>query len=134
MRVFAHEYPDPGRPGRRSHEVHGVQCVGGRGAEEWYVYVRVAQLPVVVCCGAWIASVGGDDLKALVMWSWTWADYCVSIGIKEYSDWPTIPQLYVDKEFVGGCDILVNMHKDGTLAAMLAEKKLIVEAESEEGK
>ncbi|KIX04707.1 uncharacterized protein Z518_05577 [Rhinocladiella mackenziei CBS 650.93] len=48
-------------------------------------------------------------------------------GIKEYSDWPTIPQLYVDKEFVGGCDILINMHKDGSLAELLAEKKVIVE-------
>lgn len=48
-------------------------------------------------------------------------------GIKEYSDWPTIPQLYIDREFVGGCDILMNMHKDGSLAKMLAEKKLVVE-------
>lgn len=54
-------------------------------------------------------------------------------GIKEYSDWPTIPQLYVDKEFVGGCDILINMHKDGSLADLLAEKKVIVEEEDVEG-
>ncbi len=51
----------------------------------------------------------------------------MTTGIKEYSDWPTIPQLYVDKEFVGGCDILINMHKDGSLAELLAEKKVIVE-------
>jgi monothiol glutaredoxin len=51
----------------------------------------------------------------------------LDIGIKEYSDWPTIPQLYVDKEFVGGCDILMGMHKDGSLAEMLAAKKVIVE-------
>ena len=50
-------------------------------------------------------------------------------GIKEYSDWPTIPQLYVEKEFVGGCDILMNMHKDGSLANLLAEKNLVVEEE-----
>ncbi|OAA56811.1 monothiol glutaredoxin-5 [Cordyceps fumosorosea ARSEF 2679] len=50
-------------------------------------------------------------------------------GIKEYSDWPTIPQLYVEKEFVGGCDILVSMHKNGDLAKMLEEKKLVVEGE-----
>ncbi len=48
-------------------------------------------------------------------------------GIKEYSDWPTIPQLYINKEFIGGCDILMNMHKDGSLAEMLGEKKLVVE-------
>ncbi|KAH8171228.1 glutaredoxin domain-containing protein [Sarocladium implicatum] len=51
-------------------------------------------------------------------------------GIKEYSDWPTIPQLYVDKDFVGGCDILVSMHKNGDLAKMFEEKKLVVEGEA----
>ena len=49
------------------------------------------------------------------------------VGIKEYSDWPTIPQLYIDKEFIGGCDILINMHKDGSLAGLLSEKKLVLE-------
>ncbi|KAG9237556.1 thioredoxin-like protein [Amylocarpus encephaloides] len=49
-------------------------------------------------------------------------------GIKEYSDWPTIPQLYLDKEFVGGCDILVSMHQNGELAKMLDEKKVLVPA------
>ncbi|KAH8911820.1 glutaredoxin [Coniochaeta sp. PMI_546] len=50
-------------------------------------------------------------------------------GIKEYSDWPTIPQLYVDKEFVGGCDILVSMHQNGELAKLLEEKKVLAPAE-----
>ena len=36
-------------------------------------------------------------------------------GIKQYSDWPTIPQLYVKKEFVGGCDIIREMHESGEL-------------------
>ncbi len=53
-------------------------------------------------------------------------------GIKEYSDWPTIPQLYVDKEFVGGCDILVSMHQNGELAKLLEEKKVLAPA-AEEG-
>lgn len=50
-------------------------------------------------------------------------------GIKEYSEWPTIPQLYVNKEFVGGCDILVQMHQNGDLAKMLEEKGVLVPAE-----
>ena len=50
-------------------------------------------------------------------------------GIKEYSEWPTIPQLYVDKEFIGGCDILMSMHQDGSLAKMLEEKDVLVPAE-----
>jgi monothiol glutaredoxin len=51
------------------------------------------------------------------------------VGIKEYSEWPTIPQLYLDKEFVGGCDILVSMHQNGELAKMLEEKKVLAPAE-----
>ncbi|CAE7739622.1 GRXS11 [Symbiodinium sp. KB8] len=42
-------------------------------------------------------------------------------GVKDFSDWPTIPQLYVNGEFVGGCDILTTMHNDGELGAVLAE-------------
>ena len=41
-------------------------------------------------------------------------------GIKDYSDWPTIPQLYINGEFVGGCDIVKEMHANGDLAKMLA--------------
>ncbi|KAK5992111.1 Monothiol glutaredoxin-5 [Cladobotryum mycophilum] len=52
-------------------------------------------------------------------------------GIKEYSDWPTIPQLYVNKDFVGGCDILVSMHQNGDLTKLFEESKVLVEAESE---
>ena len=55
-------------------------------------------------------------------------------GIKEYSEWQTIPQLYVDKEFVGGCDIMVAMHQNGELAKMLEEKKVLVPAEGESSK
>lgn len=47
-------------------------------------------------------------------------------GIKEYSDWPTIPQLYVDKEFVGGCDILRTMHTNGELAKFFEDRNVVV--------
>jgi monothiol glutaredoxin len=40
-------------------------------------------------------------------------------GVKKYSEWPTIPQLYVDGEFIGGCDIVTEMHKTGELADLL---------------
>ncbi|EME84513.1 uncharacterized protein MYCFIDRAFT_135618 [Pseudocercospora fijiensis CIRAD86] len=52
-------------------------------------------------------------------------------GIKEYSDWPTIPQLYVEKEFVGGTDIMMSMHQDGSLAKLLEEKDVLIPAESD---
>jgi|TARA_B110000967_G_scaffold120618_1_gene123260 monothiol glutaredoxin len=46
-------------------------------------------------------------------------------GIKVYSDWPTIPQLYVKGEFVGGCDIVKEMYESGELKKLLEDKKLI---------
>tara|TARA_B100001248_G_scaffold251439_1_gene226546 strand:+ start:3738 stop:4055 length:318 start_codon:yes stop_codon:yes gene_type:complete len=46
-------------------------------------------------------------------------------GIKEFSDWPTIPQLYINKEFIGGCDIVKEMFEKGELKKILEEKKII---------
>ena len=43
-------------------------------------------------------------------------------GIKEFSDWPTIPQLYIKKEFVGGCDIVKEMYENGELKKVLEDK------------
>ena len=48
-------------------------------------------------------------------------------GIKQYSEWPTIPQLYVKGEFVGGCDIVREMFESGELAALLQEKGVATE-------
>ena len=46
-------------------------------------------------------------------------------GIKVFSDWPTIPQLYIKKEFIGGSDIVKEMFEKGELKSLLQEKKLI---------
>tara|TARA_B100000401_G_C52809272_1_gene722793 strand:- start:775 stop:1095 length:321 start_codon:yes stop_codon:yes gene_type:complete len=46
-------------------------------------------------------------------------------GIKDYSDWPTIPQLYIKGEFIGGCDIVKEMFEKGELKKILENKKLI---------
>ena len=43
-------------------------------------------------------------------------------GIKEFSEWPTIPQLYIKKEFVGGCDIVKEMYENGELKKILEDK------------
>ena len=45
-------------------------------------------------------------------------------GIKEYSEWPTIPQLYIKKEFLGGCDIIKEMYENGELKKVLKDKNL----------
>ena len=50
------------------------------------------------------------------------ADQSIREGIKTYSDWPTIPQLYIKKEFVGGCDIVKEMYENGELKKILEDK------------
>lgn len=49
-------------------------------------------------------------------------------GVKQFSNWPTIPQLYVKGEFVGGCDIIREMFQSGELAAALSEKGIAFKA------
>jgi monothiol glutaredoxin len=46
-------------------------------------------------------------------------------GIKEFSDWPTIPQLYIKGEFIGGCDIVKELFENGELKQLLEQKKII---------
>ena len=49
-------------------------------------------------------------------------DQKIREGIKIFSDWPTIPQLYIKKEFIGGCDIVKEMYENGELKKILEEK------------
>ncbi len=48
------------------------------------------------------------------------SDESIRQGIKEYADWPTVPQLYVNGEFIGGCDIMTEMHENGELGPLLS--------------
>ena len=51
-------------------------------------------------------------------------DQSLREGIKEFSEWPTIPQLYIKNEFVGGCDIIKEMYENGELKKILEEKNI----------
>jgi monothiol glutaredoxin len=51
-------------------------------------------------------------------------DQLIREGVKTFSDWPTIPQLYIKKEFVGGCDIIKEMYENGELKKFLEEKAI----------
>ncbi len=62
-------------------------------------------------------GVGFDSVDVL-------QDMDVRQGIKAYSDWPTIPQLYVKGEFIGGSDIMMEMFEAGELEALMAEKQV----------
>ena len=50
-------------------------------------------------------------------------------AIKNFSSWPTIPQLYIDEEFIGGCDIVKNMYEDKSLQKLLNDKGLTQSAQ-----
>ena len=52
------------------------------------------------------------------------ADQSLREGIKEFSDWPTIPQLYIKNEFIGGCDIVKEMYENGELKKIFKEKNI----------
>jgi len=52
------------------------------------------------------------------------ADDAIRQGIKDFADWPTIPQLYVNGEFVGGCDIITEMTLSGELDALFSESNV----------
>ena len=55
------------------------------------------------------------------------ADENLRATIKEYSNWPTIPQVYIKGEFIGGCDIMKEMHQDGSLRELLIRENIIKE-------
>ncbi len=51
------------------------------------------------------------------------ADAATRQGIKDYSNWPTIPQLYIDGQFIGGCDIITTMHQSGDLQKLVTSSQ-----------
>ncbi len=84
--------------------------------------------PVFPQCGFSAATVGiltnlGVKFKAIDVLK----DPEIRQGIKDFSNWPTVPQLYVKGEFVGGCDILREMYEAEELAPFLAEKGVALE-------
>ena len=84
--------------------------------------------PVFPQCGFSATAVGilsnlGVKFKAIDVLK----DAEIRNGIKEFSNWPTIPQLYVKGEFVGGCDILREMYEAEELGPYLAEKGVALE-------
>lgn len=58
------------------------------------------------------------------------ADENIRQGIKDYSDWPTVPQLYVKGEFVGGCDIITEMTLSGELDTLFEENGVVYDKEA----
>lgn len=68
-----------------------------------------------------ILNILGAQFKAINVLT----DPAIRQGIKDYSQWPTIPQLYIDREFIGGCDIVREMYQTKELQQLLQEKGYI---------
>ncbi|KAI7872033.1 thioredoxin-like protein [Spinellus fusiger] len=72
-----------------------------------------------------ILQVQGVDFSSQVKTFNILEDDDLRTGIKEYSEWPTIPQVYVKGTFVGGCDIMLNMHQSGELEDLLVKENIV---------
>eukprot|EP01137_Pigoraptor_chileana_P026213 Opistho-2@96855 len=57
-------------------------------------------------------------------------DEAVRQGVKQFTNWPTIPQVFINGEFVGGCDIVINLHQSGELKEALAKAGIVSKAEN----
>jgi len=80
-------------------------------------------MPMCGFSGAVVArlnQLGADFITVNVL-----EDEKIRQAIKDYTNWPTIPQLYIKGEFIGGCDIVVDLHESGELKSILTEKGLI---------
>ncbi|KAF8964603.1 monothiol glutaredoxin grx5 [Entomortierella lignicola] len=73
-----------------------------------------------------ILTVQGVDMQNSLKSFNILADEELRSGIKEYSSWPTIPQVYINGEFIGGCDIMLSMHQNGELETLLLKEGLVL--------
>jgi len=80
--------------------------------------------PAQPMCGFSAKVVGALKKEGIDFSSVNVLDYPqIREGVKKYSDWPTVPQLYVNGEFIGGCDIVMDLHEQGELAEILKDKE-----------
>ncbi len=70
------------------------------------------------CVSFYFVRIFGDSFVTLFIYL-----FSKSSGIKVYSDWPTIPQLYVAGEFIGGSDIMIDMYQSGELGEMIEKQR-----------
>jgi monothiol glutaredoxin len=86
-----------------------------------------AQFPQCGFSGRAIQILKANGVKSLVTVN-VLEDDDVRQGVKEYANWPTIPQLYVKGEFVGGSDIMAEMHESGELQTLLKQAQVVAES------
>lgn len=101
-----------------------VQSMIAQHVKENPVMLYMKGTPSTPMCGFSAQVVAALKAEGVDFSSVNVLDYpSIREGIKIYSDWPTIPQLYVNGEFIGGCDIVLGMHESGELKELLQEQK-----------
>ena len=107
----------------KNHEIKTILNIADTEAfypnEKDYLYRRysISKKKKIILLGAIDLEVKYKGVNVL-------EDQSLREGIKEFSDWPTIPQLYIKKEFVGGCDIVKEMYENGELKKILEDKNI----------
>lgn len=101
-----------------------VQSMIAQHVKENPVMLYMKGTPSTPMCGFSAQVVAALKAEGVDFSSVNVLDYpSIREGIKIYSDWPTIPQLYVNGEFIGGCDIVLSMHESGELKGLFQEEK-----------
>ena len=101
-----------------------VQSMIAEHVKENPVMLYMKGTPSTPMCGFSAQVVAALKAEGIDFSSVNVLDYpSIREGIKIYSDWPTIPQLYVNGEFIGGCDIVLSMHESGELKELFQEQK-----------
>uniref|UniRef100_A0A8C0EIB7 Glutaredoxin 5 n=1 Tax=Bubo bubo TaxID=30461 RepID=A0A8C0EIB7_BUBBB len=103
-------------------------CLNGK---EMKILVVLSGGSNVFCLKYYTICRGGETFNTFLIFFFSYA------GIKNYSNWPTIPQVYLNGEFVGGCDILLQMHQNGDLVEELKKlgiRSALLDAEKDQDK
>lgn len=127
-RCFADDSHDDFKPKRKevSDEMEEVLQLIERQVKEHPILLFMKGTPSQPQCGFSLQAVRILDAVGASFSSINVLEYpAIREGVKKYSEWPTIPQLYIGGEFVGGCDIMTTMFKEGELEKMLKEQNLL---------
>lgn len=128
FRFFSDDSHDDFKPKRRdiSEAMEDVLNLIDQKVKEYPVLLFMKGTPSQPQCGFSLQTVRilndvGVDYSSINVLEYP----PVREGIKLYSEWPTIPQLFINGEFIGGCDIITNMFNEGELQKLLKEKNLL---------
>ena len=117
MWILEGSVSDLGSSGSQSRQDCSVQLSGGSGVEGRYQRVLVSSQTLKLTLNQRAKAIIDNFSFSL--------SFALVLVFDRISSWPTIPQVYLEGEFVGGCDIMLQMHQSGELEKMLVKAKLV---------